>query len=838
MSDLIFVPFPQEEESPTSMLKRFALHLGCEIPSQLCQLTIPLNFQASALSVEAPIAKWIAQRAGKYSSRFLDGFYRPLGQLKENMPFEIHGTQVSNRLIRFTGTAFCSECWREGHEHSIKDFKPSLNCPYHNRRYLFRCPQCKKRLWWIDPLFCCCSCKHELVSEQCAVEDTAPESFILNCLRAKDISALDSLKRTLTQLQYKMDAPADDVNNRLTLKAGISIVTGNEPDLVDYLRQIHAHHPQLPSIVISAKLSLVKHPMAQKVMTDYTKYSSQPRLILMPEQPSLPFTLRRIQVREVASIRSSVLKKLADENGIVWPKLTRQVDLTPNQFLPLLEHAWAWKKNARNFSLDPNEYIEYEDACRIIGVKLFTLKKLIQAGTFHPISKPNQTKKIPQSELKDFLEKYESVDSLAERLGLTSRNTRTLLLRRRVWHINFLKSRTPTIFAREDTNKIAFEHINLNPYKNKKRDMRHLELVRSDELHLFSTCKEAAEQLKLQTSTVRDYAHAGVFSIKRCKTSILLPNTQVVDFHNCYISTKEYAKLLRVSNTLATQTLIEAGLKPVAEWHTNQCRSPLFLRSEVEKFISHYEAKKIKTLSIREARRLLNLSDKAVRQLVKIGDLAPDEDPRPSLFACEKKVEKFYTTHADSITVAKSCNIPIRTLQSSLKKIGVFPVCSPVIGGCLETIYRLTDFNRCDIKIPDRPYLPHPKSASKIEILASKLSELVPLRKIFDTYNISKIGLTKIFVNTGFASIVSIRTDKYLSVKDAKKISKVLDHNYTPPMIDKFLNTHAYAIALCKKGKLRRAQNLPKELENQILITKSSARKFLKSLPNRKNVTQ
>jgi hypothetical protein len=836
MSDLIFVPFPLEEESPTSMLKRFALRLGCEIPNQLRQLTIPINFHASALSVEAPIAQWIAQRAGKYSNRFLNGFYRPLGQLKENMPFEIHGTKVSNRLIRFTGTAFCSECWREEHEHSIKDFKPSLNCPYHNRRYLFACPHCKKRLWWIDPLLCCCSCKHQLVSEQCAVEDTAPEAFILNCLRTKDASALDNLKLTLTQLQYKMDAPADNAQNRLTLKAGISIITGDEPGLVEYLTQIHANHPELPPIVISAKLALVKHPLARKVISNYNHNSSRPRPAPIPLDPSLPFTLRRIQVREAAAVRSSVLKKLANEHGVIWPKLTRQADLTPIQFLPLLEHAWAWKRNARNFSLDNNEYIEYESASLIIGVKLFTLKKLIRAGAFHPISKPNQTKKIPQSELKCFLEKYESVDSLAVRLGLTPHITRTLLSRRHVWHVNILKSRTPTIFAKEDTDKIVFEHKNLNPYKNKKRDMHHLELVRGNELYLFSTCREAAKQLKLQISSVREYAHAGIFSMKRCKKSILIPNIEINNFHNRYIPASEYAKFLKVSNTLATQTLIDTGLKPVAEWHVNQCHSPLFLRSEVENFIRRYEAEKTKTISIRETRCLLNLSDKAVRQLIKIGDLAPDQDPLPSLFACINKVENFYSTHADSITVAQSCNIPVRTLQNSLKKIGILPVCSPSISGCLETIYRVADFNSFDVKIPDRCYSPDSKDASRIEILASQLAKLVPLTQILNKYKISKIGLTKIFVKTGFTTIIAIGIDKYLSVADADKISKTLDKCYTPSMIDELLNTHSYAIALCKQGKLRRARNLPTELSGQTLITRRSTKKFLDSLPNRKDL--
>jgi hypothetical protein len=834
MNDLIFVPFPLDEESPTSMLRRFALRHGCEIPQQLCSITIPINFHASTLSSESPLAQWIAQRADKYGSRFLEGFYKPMGVLKENMPFEIYGTRVPGRLVRFTGTAYCSECWREGREHIIKDLKPSLNCPYHNRRYLFECPNCKKHLWWIDLLLGQCSCKHFLVSDTCSREDTKPECFILKCLREKDHATLETLKKTLTQLQYKMGARPDDLQNRQILEAAICLISGDEAGVEQYLTRLHASHPQLPATVISAKLSLVKHPLARKVMARYNEITKWPLPIPMLEGPPPLFTLKRIQVRQAAAIRACVLKKLAEEHGILWPKLTRKADLKPAQFLPLLEQAWAWKLHARNYLIYAAANTDLESACEAVHVKLFTFKKLVRAGMFHPISKPNQIKLIPNSELADFLKKYESVDSLAERLGLSSHATRVLLSRHHVLPFDILKSRTPTIFAREDTDRILAHHTHIKPYAQKRTRIDHLEFVQKKDLTYFSSCSVVAEQLRLQTSTVREYAKAGVFSIKRCNKSILIPNTEIDTFHERYISAEEYAGLLGVSRCMATQTLIEFGLCPIAEWRFNRCHSPLFLRKEVEERITGHKAEEKTTLPIREARCTLGLSDITVRHLIKIGDLAVDNDAKPILFASTEKVKNFYTTHANSVTVSQLCNIPMRTLQSSLKKIGIIPVCGPVINGCPETLYRLADLIGHDVKVPnhtDRPAFS--KVTRNQEIIAAQFCELIPLTTILKKYSISKLGITKVFVNTGFMAPISIGTEKYLSAYDAKKVSKILDQNYTPSMIDKMLNTRGYARALCKQGKLRQARNLPKELSGQILITRRSMKEFLGSLPRR-----
>ncbi|WP_122665931.1 TniQ family protein [Pseudomonas viridiflava] len=833
MSDVIFIPFPLPEESPTSVLKRFAVHHGCEIPAQLCTITRNISFKASTLSREAPLVQWIAQRAGNYSARFLDGFYKPIGPLRENMPFEIHGTLVPSRLIRSTGTGYCSECWSEGCEHSIKDFKFSLNCPYHHRRYLFACPHCEKRLWWTDPLRNRCSCQGELISEPCTLVDTGPEEFTLKCLRAKNSLAMENLKNTLTQLQYKMNARPDDLQNRLILKTAICIITDDKAGVEDYLMRIHGCHPDLPADVISAKLALVKHPFARRIMKDFSNINYCPLPTASLEGAEYPFTLRRIQVREASSVSSRIFRRLADDLGIRWPKLDRKTDLSKDHFLPLLKYAWAWKKDAKNFETDINEYIELESARELIGVTLFYLKKLIRAGYLNAESKPNQNLRIRRDELTDFLKKYESVNSVARRLQLSSRATRFFLRRQRVPYIEVLKSKTPTVFIRTDTDRIVKLHNTAPALCRKRFDRKQLKLVDADEENLYITCASAAKRLGLQHNTVREYAKAGVFSAKRSNTCMLVPIQEVETFSQKFIPACEYAKLLDIPATSATQALIDAGFKPAAEWRLNNCHSPLFYRADIENQTERYAQNNQMTVSIREAKDKLSLPSSTIINLIKLGDLASDGITNSILRASAKKVALFYTTHANALTISEWCNLPARSIQNSLRTFDINPICGPLIDGCRELLYRVADLDRFGVKPHSGP---KPKYLMVQPYKLTYRPTLLPLiaeTEIQKKYHISKAGITRFFVQTGYINVFPVGKVRYMTASDAKKIAHILNKYYTPGMVDAMLNTHSFAAALCRQGKLKTAQKLPQELTGRILITKQSVNKLIAGLPKR-----
>ncbi|VVN72964.1 hypothetical protein PS718_00541 [Pseudomonas fluorescens] len=815
------------------MLKRYARRHGCLTPAQLCNITTSTDFALSTFSSNAELVQWIAQRAGSFSERFVGGFYHPIASFKKRTKFEVHGTPVSYQLLRSKGAAYCSECWREGYERSIKDFKFSLNCPYHNRRYLFECPKCKKHLRWIEPLLSNCSCGYELISDSCTTEDVRPENFILQCLRNKDHESIEHLTRTLLQLQYNLSNTKHDAHDRIILNAGISIISGDEVGLENYLESVHASHPNLSPDVVSAKLALIKESTVKEVVNKFNAKIFYPLAKFPLETPATPFTLQRQQIMHAAGINFKTLKRLARERKNTWLKLTKQVSFTSSQFLPIMESIIDWRKDAKKTSYENPNDLSMEVISRTIGVSIFLATKLVRAGFITKTQ--SRSTKISVGVLQQFLEKYESAQCLANRLHLNLKATRAILRKHHIKYTIFSGVPNSSIFTRNDSNRIFALHQIAIREQHARYDKSHIEIISGPELGLYSSCKVAGAQLGLTDDTIRQYARAGIFSIKRCTKGILIPNSEINSFHQRYMFAREYSKIMDESRTLATKSLISLGLTPIASSKQNKCHSPLFLREEVENLAK--STKSTNALSVRETRNRLKLTNITVRHLIRTGELSIDGESNANLASVEK-VANFHNTHASSIATAQLCNMPIRKVQNILKAFSVFPVCGASITGTNETLYRTVDLAERAMKLPD--------SHNKFEELYSLPADVLPTLKIqplalldetVAKYDISKKEFNLLFVKTGYVKIHCICKEKYTSLPDANKIAHILDKNLTIAMIDHLLHSRGYARGLLNEGKLKKthAHTLPKEFNGKILITRTSTAKFLSKYPSKCN---
>ena len=836
MNNIIFVPFPMPEESPTSLLRRFAAHHGCEYTAQLSAITLPFNAELSVLSKDSRLVQWIADHAGQYAARFLEGFYQPIGPVKESRPHEITQTIVPSKLIKFRGAAICSECCREGYEHSIKDIKTNLFCPYHHRRYLYRCPRCSKTLYWMDAMHGKCTCKHELVSEPCSPEDCAPEKFVLQCLRNHDAETLANLSNLLTKMSNRQSFRADDPEDRLIFETAVSILNAEERGIKRYLNCLRIEHPELPARVIAAKLSLIKIPLVTKVMMDYCKDDDSPTYtpIETVKQPFL--SLKPSEVRAATGLKRNNLRQVIKQLNLPWKKMVNSFHVSQDQFMPILEAIWEWKARNETIFKDNQSYVTRLQAIEILDIPLTVLKKLVRAGFFKIFNKPNLHLRIAAAEVNNFASEFESVTALAKRLNLDTFLTRQWLRKHRIQHLTIPGMHEHTIFYRAEINK-AIANQNSTPeasYAKKRTDT--LLLIPPEEHDNYYTTLQASKLVGVTNSnTLLEYVHAGLFSAMRSSRSTLLPKLEVQNFNKRYIFATECAVILNAQNKQISKLLILAGVRSVVNWHSDHCKTPLFYRSEVEALArvdAPYENDK---MSISEAAALLRLPDATVMHLACSEALALDAKFSHKLWVSAKKANSFTRVYINSFRAAAWCNFPVRIVRTCLSRFGIEPVCGHTISGSNVAYYSAQDILDRGFKAPSSP-TPHRRMLQSFPNTEAfpNLPSLEDIREILDTYKIQKTGFTNAFIRTGFVTPVTIGPRRYLTPSDAVKVRTILSHNYTPSMFNTLRGTNTSVYSLLQQGKLTLQTSLPPQLEGQLFITKESADNFTKSYTPRR----
>ncbi|BBR52747.1 hypothetical protein [Pseudomonas putida] len=844
MNRLSFIPLPFPEESPTSLLRRFALRHGFELAADLSNFTHINNIEKSIISCEGPLALWIAERAVSFREQFLEAFYRPVGRFTGHMPFKVLGTLTPNTMIRFGGIAFCSACRAEGYDRFVKDLRPALFCPYHHRRYLFQCPNCSKKLRWFDPMFDKCTCGHILECSECSAQDCAPEQKLRTLILEKQDSTLEALRRTLTILRYNTSPTPDNFQNREIFKAALAIAMGDSDGIHNYLLSLQAQYPEMPSAAIGAKLAEVKTPEVCKILQEYSDWKlpvpvdSADELVV-----SSNFFLHKSQIRAVTGIHYNIMQNIAAEHCPAWIDFPTPKMVPPKIFLVLLQKCREWKATSSNNSTPLDQLLTIEEASRLIMAEPNFIRRLIENGYLGPLRTPYQRLEINKNEVSLFLQSFESINSIAIRLGLPRQKVKRELDKYNLKPVLLPRSIKPTIYRRQDVDDLIILRQNSN--KNyASRDFESKNIL-PEELSSYCTFEEAAKILKISRLIITDYAHAGLFQTYNHPDATLYPNVHhpsksayrmakkdVDSFHHKYVLPVELGKLIEVSPSIATRTLIRFGHIPVLHdsdsIYSCEHRTPLFLRSDIDALLIKRDLKLADSMTIKHASNVLNLSKKTVIFFISDGTLALDSDSNNVPWASRSKVDIFFESYANLAQAAKLCNMPILGVQRFLAKFEVRPLCGPRINGCPDYIYRIDDILHSAGKVPTLRHSPSNSSNQPLE-------DLQPVTIILSRFNISKKSLTVTFINTGLVKTILIGKKLLLTNKDFNLISDILKKNLTLPMADRVLNSKGYSYALARDGSLSHPTDLPPELNKHSFVTLKSLNKFLRTRPTRPN---
>ncbi|MCY1192288.1 DNA binding domain, excisionase family [compost metagenome] len=830
MNEFFFVPFPFPEESPTSLIKRFVIKHGCVSPTQFHSLGAPpSNANAQQLSSLGNVPAWIAKIAGVHGDRFLSGFYTPT-VIAGSKYHIVNGVTVKDRMLRWSGTGFCSECWRTGKEHFIKDFRVCMHCPLHDRTYLFTCPTCKLRLHWLNTLTLQCRvCQNEITSPPCNPKEAEPEQTLLNWFRESKQENIDYFERALLLLNYKFPVLGHD-ENRYTLIAAIAIVEGDKKALENYLFTLHYHHPHLERRVISAALSRVKTEAARSAVLTFLE-SDAPPLSLSPISISAltplqkqPLSLSRFQLKKLIGLPEKLWLIFLREQQSLWRSVGSGHLFSENLILQLLEAAEELKGRNLTPNIEPEKNMTLDVVAQRLRVPLNTIKRLIRENLLDTTTLSNHHNiGMSEAQLHSFTEKYETLDHLSERTNRTKRAIRLAMHTLNISPYTPITFKYLTLIHRHDTESIIHYLEGHKPYHRRNSATGdHLKLVDEQNLDAYCTFNEASKLLGFTDSSIAALIKNGWFTPHRKRsggsTAIYLLITEVIFAKHNFLKATDYSKMIGTSVPIATNLVISLGIKPITGPLRDGSSTHIFLRKDIDSLISHNTSSTEESMTILEASKYLKLTAKTIISLLKTHDLSSDCDGgQSSLFISKSKATNFATTHVNGITISRWCGIPTTKIGSFLAQKNIFPVHEKQ-GVASETIYRVRDLTCIGFVL------------SKAKTKKTYLKTLISTREVCIKLNISSCALTRNFIKTGYIKIIHAQKRRWVSPEDYKKLRGLLKVVCTVGMADARIGLKYYFRELLAKGEIRIASGLPPELSGKQLIKQSDVSHHMKKI--------
>ncbi|PNB71392.1 hypothetical protein C1X64_25220 [Pseudomonas sp. GW456-E7] len=566
MSKILFTPRPLPEESPTSILKRMAIMHGCILRSDLKALFGRTCFNGSLISRSHPIIQEISKRAGAAGDEFLSGFYEPIGALHHAPPLKIAGLSVSADMIRKRGATYCSECWKNGIEHFIKDLKLSSYCPYHLRKYLTKCPNCQVKLYW-HALDVKCRCNHLLISPPCSADTATNEQKLLNIFRMGDSQKFRQLCDYLNDLGYRVERHTECPANRCLLSLALAFLEEDMVGVLAHLRRLNELYPETPAYIIAAKLSLFPQPKARDCARDFIKYHSHENAKkngTFTTAPLHSFSLTKRQIGAWLNIRQHYWKILRLEINIK-PDKTKynwiQAQSLSKQVLTIKLRNGFKKKITRNSERPPKHLQE------MLQLSAAAIKGAIEHHLLAPKWEKSHKMYFDPHDIENFTKNFISVKLLSSQTNIPTKQIRRAIAHLKIAPLNIENNILQIQLISTHTSQLVIEWCNdieqqlLKPRSPSTK--RALHTHTKTEAWLPSAA--AAEYLDTSKQVIRKLTKLGFLTnVQKCEVGGHLIDIRILKkFKTQYVSAAEVCKLFNYSRGKVTKTLKAFGVLPV-----------------------------------------------------------------------------------------------------------------------------------------------------------------------------------------------------------------------------------------------------------------------------------
>ena len=427
MLTLGFLPIPQADESPSSVIRRAALNNGFSSCTVYIGRLLCKNYVKNCLFASQALAQHLDHAAASHGVSVSSAFYSTLlHPITRAMCARVGPLVVPLSLLKLNDGAICTECWETGVEKNFKDIRGTGVCPVHARRYLTRCPACSRQFTWSNQIVERCRCGTKLVSPLVTSLDASPEKLLLDWMQNQQQKRFDLFADIMHALGHS-EASKSEIENRHIFISAISLA-GEHFDLgTPSLRFLIG-----PLSTVRKRMFLMKllPILSSNTYTALCATIDHLRPLSRSETPPpLNLTLTTEQTRNFLSISKHNWHKirknpLFPHSSRTKPSYCREeiisIKKIASEVIP--------KHYFKPISTAPNIQISYTEAALLLNVPRPHFAQLMTQGFFGKKSTkimPGQAY-IERQPVEKFLEKYTSVWSIAENLHKGTRYIRKI----------------------------------------------------------------------------------------------------------------------------------------------------------------------------------------------------------------------------------------------------------------------------------------------------------------------------------------------------------------------------------------------------------------------------
>ena len=565
--NLHYLPLAKPDESPTSMIRRAAIHNGYPSCEVFVNHFLGKSYYNSLLFQEGKLARKLADLAFPYEQELLKGFYQvSLDAKDQNRIIRLHDITIPNALLRYAEAAICTDCQEEELERRIKDLRSSFYCPLHHKQYLTCCLSCGRHFCWYNQITMHCACGERLQSPTANSADVYPETLVASLLKTKNQERIDLFSQTLYAMDfYASRHKKDTTRNRNIVKAAIGLAYGEIDLCTESLATLSGGNSELGKAMLVAKLP--SRPNLIDIEEIYEALCKKTQ----PGSQSSSETLTTEQVRKLINVSAAQWNKIQ-----AHPQFPRTSRTRPRYHDSDVKIIIALNEETRIRIAKPHTYdhlISFRECFAKLKMPKSNFSNLCKQGFF---GLPIQTGKNTQhyfaiEQFESFNHKYISVWQLAEKLNLPVRTIRNIIRECNLTAVNTDRYQTspspvPSFIKRSDIETLMLHNDDSEPDKNATIQT------------LLSTCPALPETmfslvlsshdaaLRLGTHRLYIYAlvHKGMLDAYDKGRQLYVTFDSFKKLKQEYMTGKELEKLLDIHSLRIPQILAYYGMLDLA----------------------------------------------------------------------------------------------------------------------------------------------------------------------------------------------------------------------------------------------------------------------------------
>lgn len=584
MIEMHYIPLPLEEESPFSLLQRASMMNGFKNSRLFLETKGLATYPSTNPAYEdSAFAKFVCQNAEKFGKDVKPSFHRSIRNNARGLQTIVNGIAINSHLVRLKDSAICSECIASGWEKTISEFSPAKNCPYHNRKYLFCCPSCGRKLTHMNRAHGGCICEFKLISPHCSAAEASLEIKLLELLRSRSQAKMDIFAKVLKGLKWQQKSHKNS-DRRIITEIALSVCEGEIPHIIELIRSLYKI-PEHEIIDVNFILTMMKPCVSREMFQSLRDFLST-KAIKTGKMHLLPCSLTARRLQTYLEVKPYHWAQIF--NHPKYPNLGRRYQFTPREIRTIVSiHSdIVSQREIEIKNLHKQNLLTLKEAADRMHLSGDALRDLTQTNFLK--EEPKQyaiSRRISLKNIEKFEKKFINLTQLEQQLNRPRTEIRRAIKNLNTYRIPLPHGDKYTIIVERSSITDIRDYIS-NKKKHRKPDERlssHLPKIEPGREKSFYTSIEASRKLRVDRTTICQLVRAHILHAyyKGNHGDYLIEASDVESFNSKYIFVKAVAAKLKTPVNQTSDILLQHNIRAATGGRVDGEQVVAFLRSDI-----------------------------------------------------------------------------------------------------------------------------------------------------------------------------------------------------------------------------------------------------------------